>query len=144
MGSDKLETSSSKRISGNTIVDAYKMDGTRLWHIDLEPNVRSGAATTNLLVFDFDGDGKAELFCKTGDEAIDGISKADWRTWNKGSPTYGKIVNDPEYITVFDGPTKRALDSEIYIPIRLMDGERLAAITEITIQADNLTAFPQP
>lgn len=49
------------------------MDGTRLWRIDLGPNVRSGAATTNFLVFDFDGDGCAEICCKTGDGTVDGL-----------------------------------------------------------------------
>lgn len=75
--------------TGNTYLDAYKMDGRRLWRIDLGPNVRSGAATTNFLVFDFDGDGCAEICCKTGDGTVDGLghrigdAQADWRTWDK-------------------------------------------------------------
>ena len=97
------------------------MDGTRLWRIDLGPNVRSGAATTNFLVFDFDGDGCAEICCKTGDGTVDGLghrigdAQADWRTWDKKSPTYGKIVNGPEYLTVFEGRTgKRTGFERIY------------------------------
>lgn len=118
-----------KGFTANTIIDAYKMDGTHLWRIDLGPNIRSGAATTNLLVFDFDGNGQAELCCKTGDGTIDGTGnsigdpKADWRTYEKTSPTYGKIVQGPEYITIFDGKTGKALDTEIYIPTRYpLDG----------------------
>ena len=125
----KWTPSNSKRppqrgFTGNTYLDAYKMDGTMLWRIDLGPNIRSGAATTNFLVFDFDGDGCAEVCCKTGDGTIDGIghvigdSKSDWRTWDKESPTYGKIVNRPEYLTVFEGKTGRELDSKEYIPTR--------------------------
>ena len=130
----KLSPSNSKRppqrgFTGNTYLDAYKMDGTRLWRIDLGPNVRSGAATTNFLVFDFDGDGCAEICCKTGDGTVDGLghrigdAQVDWRTWDKKSPTYGKIVNGPEYLTVFEGRTGKELDSKEYIPTRYpLDG----------------------
>lgn len=130
----KWSPSNSKRppqrgFTGNTYLDAYKMDGRRLWCIDLGPNVRSGAATTNFLVFDFDGDGCAEICCKTGDGTVDGLghrigdAQADWRTWDKKSPTYGKIVNGPEYLTVFEGRTGKELDSKEYIPTRYpLDG----------------------
>ena len=130
----KWSPSNSKRppqrgFTGNTYLDAYKMDGTRLWRIDLGPNVRSGAATTNFLVFDFDGDGCAEICCKTGDGTVDGLghrigdAQADWRTWDKKSPTYGKIVNGPEYLTDFEGRTGKELDSKEYIPTRYpLDG----------------------
>ena len=130
----KWSPSNSKRppqrgFTGNTYLDAYKMDGRRLWRIDLGPNVRSGAATTNFLVFDFDGDGCAEICCKTGDGTVDGLghrigdAQADWRTWDKKSPTYGKIVNGPEYLTAFEGRTGKELDSKEYIPTRYpLDG----------------------
>ena len=130
----KWSPSNSKRppqrgFTGNTYLDAYKMDGTKLWRIDLGPNVRSGAATTNFLVFDFDGDGCAEICCKTGDGTVDGTGhrigdgEADWRTRDKESPTYGKIVNGPEYLTVFEGRTGKELDSKEYIPTRYpLDG----------------------
>lgn len=130
----KWSSSNSKRppqrgFTGNTYLDAYKMDGRRLWRIDLGPNVRSGAATTNFLVFDFDGDGCAEICCKTGDGTVDGLghrigdAQADWRTWDKKSPTYGKIVNGLEYLTVFEGRTGKELDSKEYIPTRYpLDG----------------------
>ena len=119
----KWSPSNSKRppqrgFTGNTYLDAYKMDGTRLWRIDLGPNVRSGAATTNFLVFDFDGDGTVDgLGHRIGDAQV------DWRTWDKKSPTYGKIVNGPEYLTVFEGRTGKELDSKEYIPTRYpLDG----------------------
>ena len=130
----KWSPSNSKRppqrgFTGNTYLDAYKMDGTRLWRIDLGPNVRSGAATTNFLVFDFDGDGCAEICCKTGDGTVDGLghrigdAQVDWRTWDKKSHTYGKIVNGQEYLTVFEGRTGKELDSKEYIPTRYpLDG----------------------
>jgi rhamnogalacturonan endolyase len=116
--------------TGNQIIDAYKMDGTRLWRIDLGKNIRSGAAYTQFMVYDFDGDGKAEMMCKTADGTIDGTGKGigdstkDWRTYGyEKGPMYGKIVNGPEYITVFDGLTGKALATENYVPDRYpLDG----------------------
>jgi rhamnogalacturonan endolyase len=45
--------------TGNTFLDCYKLNGTRLWRIDLGPNIRSGAHYMDFMVFDYDGDGKA-------------------------------------------------------------------------------------
>ncbi|MFD2036475.1 rhamnogalacturonan lyase [Belliella marina] len=112
-------------LTGNQILDAYKMDGTLLWRIDLGINIRSGAAYTQFLVYDFDGDGKAEMICKTADGSIDGqgniIGEAnkDWRNHDpEDRKFYGKIVEGPEYLTVFEGATGKALQSEIYVPDR--------------------------
>jgi len=58
--------------TGNVIIDAYKLDGTRLWRIDLGKNIRAGAHYTQFLVYDFDSDGKAEMVCKTADGTTDG------------------------------------------------------------------------
>jgi rhamnogalacturonan endolyase len=130
----KWEPTNSKRppqtgFTGNTIIDAYTLSGRLLWRIDLGKNIRSGAAVTNFLVADFDGDGKAELICKTGDGTRDGQGiyignkDADWRTKDKSGPTYGKVVNGPEYLTVFEGTTGKALASAEYIPTRYpLDG----------------------
>lgn len=66
----KWDPSNSKDVSqpgytGATYVDTYKADGTLLHRIDLGVNIRSGAHYTQLLVNDFDGDGRAELMFKT-------------------------------------------------------------------------------
>lgn len=130
----KWEPTNSKRppqkgFTANTYIDAYKLNGQRLWRVDLGKNIRSGAAYTQFLVCDFDGDGKSEMICKTGDGTIDGLGKligdanADWRTHDPDSPTYGKIVNGPEYLTVFEGLTGKNLATEEYIPTRYpLDG----------------------
>ena len=71
--------------SGNTYLDCYRLNGERLWRIDLGHNIRSGAHYIPFIVYDFDGDGKAELMVKTADGTIDGKgkvigdAKADWR-----------------------------------------------------------------
>ena len=63
------------RYTGNTILDCYKLDGTQLWRIDLGQNIRSGNHYTQFMVYDFNGDGKAELICKTAPGTIDGQAK---------------------------------------------------------------------
>ncbi|MBL7743097.1 MAG: rhamnogalacturonan lyase [Chitinophagaceae bacterium] len=116
--------------TGNQLIDAYKMNGRLLWRINLGKNIRSGAAYTQFMVYDFDGDGKAEMMCKTADGTIDGKdhiigdSTKDWRKYGdpKGN-MYGKVAEGPEYITVFDGLTGAALATAGYIPDRYpLDG----------------------
>ncbi len=104
--------------TGNVYLDAYKLDGTRLWQIDLGRNIRAGAHYTQFQVFDYDGDGRAEIAMKTADATVDGAgtvigdAAADHRT------TSGTILTGPEYLTVFEGTTGAALDSIDYVPAR--------------------------
>lgn len=115
--------------TGNQLLDAYSLSGKFLWRIDLGKNIRSGAAYTQFLVYDFDGDGKAEIICKTADGTVDGTGKPigdadkDWRNYDKAGKFYGKIADGPEYLTVFEGLSGRALATEIYTPSRYpLDG----------------------
>jgi rhamnogalacturonan endolyase len=55
------DNSRSLGATGNTFIDCYKLDGTRLWRLDLGLNIRDGAHYTQFMVYDFDGDGKAEM-----------------------------------------------------------------------------------
>lgn len=107
--------------SGYTSVvylDAYKLDGRKLWRIDLGVNIRSGAHYTQFLAYDFDCDGKAEVILKTADGTVDGKGNvignphADYRNSD------GFILQGPEYLTVFDGETGAALDTVDYDPPR--------------------------
>ncbi|TLM83526.1 rhamnogalacturonan lyase [Pseudarthrobacter sp. NamE5] len=104
--------------TGNVYVDAYKLDGTKLWRIDLGRNIRAGAHYTQVLAYDFDGDGKAEVSMKTADGTRDGAGTvigdpaADYR--NSG----GYIVSGPEFLTVFNGATGAAMDTVAYDPPR--------------------------
>ncbi|MFA5046082.1 MAG: rhamnogalacturonan lyase [Paludibacter sp.] len=117
-------------ISGIPIFQAYKMDGTFLWQINLGKNIREGAHYTQFMVYDLDGDGIAEFACKTADGTIDGIGKVigdstkDWRNLDKQSGRlYGKILDGPEYFTIFSGRTGEALATTNYIPNRYpLDG----------------------
>jgi fibronectin type 3 domain-containing protein len=104
--------------TGNTYLDAYELDGTRLWRIDLGVNIRSGAHYTQFQVFDYDGDGQAEVAMKTADGTTDaagtviGDARADYRT------SGGYVLSGPEFLTVFDGATGVALDTVDYTPAR--------------------------
>ena len=104
--------------TGTVFIDAYKLDGTRLWRIDLGKNIRAGAHYTQFQVFDYDGDGKAEMIVKTADGTIDGTGKAigdkskDYRDGN------GIILKGPEYLTVFRGVDGAAITTVDYEPSR--------------------------
>ena len=51
--------------TGRCFIDCYKLDGRLLWRLDMGPNIRAGAHYTQFMVYDFDGDGKAEMCVKT-------------------------------------------------------------------------------
>ncbi|MEN2746297.1 rhamnogalacturonan lyase [Sphingomonas sp. T9W2] len=131
--------------SGETLLDAYTLEGKRLWRIDLGRNIRSGAHYSQFMVYDFDGDGRAEIMVKTGDGTIDGTGRvlgdadADWRAKDGELPQadrtgattlpdgrkvariQGRILSGPEYLTVFEGATGRALATQPYAPPRGSD-----------------------
>ncbi len=104
--------------TGTVFIDAYKLDGTRLWRVDLGKNIRAGAHYTQFQVFDYDGDGKAEMIVKTADGTIDGTGKAigdkskDYRDAN------GLVLKGPEYLTVFRGVDGAAITTIEYTPSR--------------------------
>ena len=109
---------SQKGKTGNVFIDCYRLDGTRLWRIDLGKNIRAGAHYTQFFVADFDCDGKAEMTCKTADGTVDGKgtvigdASKDYRNSN------GYVLSGPEYYTLFDGSTGAALDTINYEPGR--------------------------
>lgn len=108
--------------TGNVYIDAYKLDGTLLWRIDMGRNIRAGAHYTQFMVYDLDGDGKAEIACKTAPGTVDGQGQnvilagddpnADYRNAS------GYIITGPEYLTVFNGQTGAAMATVNYNPPR--------------------------
>lgn len=104
--------------TGPTYLDCYTLEGEQLWRIDLGINIRSGAHYTQFLVYDFDGDGIAELICKTADGTIDGIGKVIGDQAMDYRNEKGFILEGPEYLTLFDGATGAALDTINYKPDR--------------------------
>jgi len=132
-------------ITGDTLLQAYKLDGRRLWTIHLGKNIREGAHYTQFMVYDLDSDGRAEVACKTADGTLDGTGKpigdpaADWRSLGSNAVptsdpagaqktvqglvarTEGTILRGPEYLTIFDGRTGAALATTDYVPGRHPD-----------------------
>jgi rhamnogalacturonan endolyase len=121
-------------VSGPVILDAYEMTGARLWRIELGRNIRAGAHYTQFIVYDLDGDGRAEVACKTADGTRDGQGKVigdaakDYRSLVEATDgirvprasdaRFGKVLAGPEYLTVFDGATGAALATVDYLPGR--------------------------
>lgn len=127
--STSQDNSISSGHSGSVYIDCYKLDGTKLWRIDLGVNIRAGAHYTQFMVYDFDGDGKAEMMCKTAPGSKDGVGNyvnqaatnddikaadntKDWRT------SAGRINGGQEYLTVFNGLTGAAIHTIAYYPNR--------------------------
>ena len=132
------ENSKDNASSGYTnpvIFDCYKLDGTQLWRINLGINCRAGAHYTQFMVYDFDGDGKAEMICKTAPGSKDGLGNyvnkaatdtqisssdntADYRDNGSVDKGTGHILSGPEYLTVFEGATGKAIHTTWYNPNR--------------------------
>lgn len=118
---DNSRDNSQSGYTGNVYLDAYKLDGTFMWRIDLGINIRAGAHYTQFMVYDLDGDGRAEVACKTAPYTVDGQGTyvlmpgdvlADYRN------SSGYILSGPEYLTIFDGLTGAALATTYYVPPR--------------------------
>ena len=125
--SDSKDNSQSGKTNA-VYIDCYEFTGTRLWRIDLGYNIRAGAHYTQFLVYDFDGDGKAELMCKTAPLSKDGkgnyvtAAATDSNIKNASQTNYrsstGYILSGPEYLTVFNGQTGAAIHTVWYNPNR--------------------------
>jgi rhamnogalacturonan endolyase len=126
----KYEPNNTKDNSQPGVVDkvflhAYELDGTCLWKIDLGVNIRGGAHYTQHQVYDYDGDGFAEVVCKTAPGTKDGtgaflklgpvISGNDAKDYRNAD---GYILTGPEYLTVFNGKTGAEMATANYVPAR--------------------------
>lgn len=137
------DNSRSLGATGNTFIDCYKLDGTRLWRLDLGLNIRDGAHYTQFMVYDFDGDGKAEMMCKTAAGSKDGlgnyVNQAATDETIKGHDNTkdyrnsgGHILSGPEYLTVFDGLTGKAIHTTWYLPGRAGTGSKTSSGSSTT------------
>jgi hypothetical protein len=105
-------------VTGEVFVDAYEMDGSHLWRIGLGKNIRAGAHYTQFMVYDLDGDGKSEVALKTADGTTDSAGKvigdpiADYRN------AEGRVLEGPEFLTIFDGETGQELVTTDFEPAR--------------------------
>lgn len=106
-------------------LDAYSHDGSFMWRYDMGWSIEEGIWYSPIVVYDLDGDGKAEVFCKAGE----------------GDPreSTGHVTTGPEYLAVLDGltgkvkkrlpwPSREGLDEYNYwsrnlMGIAYLDGE---------------------
>ena len=131
---DNQRDSGKSGLASATYIDCYEMDGTtlvkQLWRIDVGDGVRSGNHTTQFLVYDFDGDGKAEVIFKTAPDSKDGegnyVTQAGDATIQAIAPTTvavnsdGRVTAGAEFLTVFNGETGAAMKTIFYSPGRSM------------------------
>lgn len=130
--------------NGTTLLEAYKMDGTFLWQIDMGINIRSGSHYTSYILYDFDGDGLCEIAFRSseGTKFADGkiitdaygkvndyrIRQSDAKGWYSGAAiqrdqndastatTCGLIMEGPEYISICRGYDGREITRIDNIP----------------------------
>lgn len=76
-------------------LEAYLSDGTFLWRVDLGPGIEQGIWYSPMVVFDFNGDGKAEVAVKT---APDGKRDPD-----------GRVRTGKEVVSILDGMTGKEI-----------------------------------
>lgn len=130
--------------TGDMYLDGYRLNGTRLWRIDFGPNIRAGAHYLDFMVYDFDGDGKAEVMCRTAPGSKDGLGNYvgginKWQNANGPHPTFndtddyrttgpngtnGYVLAGPEFLTVFNGLTGEELATATYYPKRDQDNDK--------------------
>jgi len=104
--------------TGEVFIDAYKLNGTRLWRISLGKNIRAGAHYTQFMVYDLDGDGKAEVAMKTADGSKDGTGTFIGDASKDYRNSSGYVLSGPEFLTIFNGQTGKALSTVNYEPAR--------------------------
>ncbi|MEY8727879.1 hypothetical protein AALN28_19745 [Bacteroides xylanisolvens] len=121
--------------NGSTLLEAYKMDGTFLWQIDLGINIRSGSHYTSYILYDFDGDGLCEIAFRSSEGTKFGDGKVitdaygnvnDYRIrqtdavgWYSGASINticGLIMEGPEYISICRGYDGREITRVDNIP----------------------------
>jgi rhamnogalacturonan endolyase len=105
-------------VTSNVYIDCYRMNGTRLWRINLGPNIRAGAHYTQFQVYDFDGDGRAEMAVRTSDGSVSGTGQVIGNGSAVHRNSAGHIITGPEFLTVFNGLTGAILASANYEPAR--------------------------
>ena len=103
------------------VIDAYKMDGTFLWRVNLGPNFLSDVEI-NFCVYDFDCDGYAEVAVRSAEGTtfgdggyindVDGDGIVNYRSF---SVDPGWIIKGPNFISMVDGRTGVELARDEYI-----------------------------
>lgn len=121
-----LDNSEKGITPGSCLLEAYKLsNGVCLWRIDLGPNIRQGIHYTPFIVYDLDGDGKAEVAVRTSEGTVFGDGTqiedtdqegiTDYVDRNPQSKTYGMIQSGPEFLSIIEGRTGKEIARTNYI-----------------------------
>lgn len=105
------------------LIEAYELDGTHLWTLDIGKN-EANEIDVNFLVYDFDGDGKAEVVMRSYDGMTDGkgkkigVADADWVQSLQKQKDRQYLAEGNEYLSVFDGMTGAEIARTELLPKR--------------------------
>lgn len=112
------------------LLEAYELDGTHMWTIDIGPN-EINTVDINFIVYDLDGDGKAEVVMRSFEGTIDGAGNKIGDTDGDGVTDYSKlgsalvIMKDrqylskgPEFLSMYDGETGEEVARTDLLPSR--------------------------
>nr|WP_244719332.1 rhamnogalacturonan lyase [Gracilibacillus caseinilyticus]UOQ48592.1 rhamnogalacturonan lyase [Gracilibacillus caseinilyticus] len=128
-------------ITGPTIFDAYELDGTLLWRMNMGMNLTSGPQYHQFVVADMNSDGKSEFLIKTADATTTyGVTDGKYDSSKKVSVIGneedngewinegGHVVDGPEYISVFAGDTGKEIDTiDFAFPVEKEEGDHGAS-----------------
>jgi autotransporter-associated beta strand protein len=102
------------------LIEAYHLDGTWMWTIDLGPNLMN-MKQINFIVYDLDGDGISEVAIKTSEATIDGTGIEIGDTDGDGITNYRStavgedVINGPEFLSLYEGRTGKEIARTNYI-----------------------------
>ncbi|MFP3986359.1 rhamnogalacturonan lyase [Streptomyces sp. E11-3] len=116
--SNATDVANSGTCTGPTVYDAYKLDGTRMWRVNLGTNVRSGSHYDSFQVYDYDGDGKAEMAVRASDGSKDSAGTVIGDPDASHLADNCAVLSGAEYLSVFNGQTGRVMDSVPFEPAR--------------------------
>jgi len=107
-----------RRHTGPVLIDAYTLEGQRLWRINLGTNIVATAHITQMTAYDLNSDGRAEIVLKTADGTVDGQGKIIGKKDANYRDANGSVLSGPEYLSVFDGQTGAELTTTTFVPQR--------------------------
>jgi rhamnogalacturonan endolyase len=83
-------------------IEAYRLDGTMMWRYDMGWSIEAGIWYSPWIVYDVDGDGRAEVYCKAGE----------------GDPRdeKGHVQTGPEYLVKLDAQTGKVVSRTTWLP----------------------------
>nr|WSW70154.1 rhamnogalacturonan lyase [Streptomyces sp. NBC_00995] len=116
--SNATDVANSGTCTGPTVYDAYELSGKRLWRVNLGTNVRSGSHYDSFQVYDYDGDGEAEMALRTSDGSKDSAGTVIGDPAASHLDAGCAVLSGPEYLSVFNGRSGRVMDSVPFEPAR--------------------------